>query len=34
VHVDLLAFADAMILHERQVRGFAADGSSGFGRLK
>ena len=33
VHADLSAFADAMILHERQLRGFVGETDSGFGLL-
>ena len=33
VHADLDAFADAIILQERQLRGFAGDDDPAFGRL-
>ena len=33
VHADLSAFADAIILHERQLRGFVGESDSGFGLL-
>jgi D-glycero-D-manno-heptose 1,7-bisphosphate phosphatase len=33
VHADLGAFADAIILEERQARGFVGESDSGFGRL-
>jgi D-glycero-D-manno-heptose 1,7-bisphosphate phosphatase len=33
VHADLSAFAEAIILEERQARGFVGETDSGFGRL-
>jgi D-glycero-D-manno-heptose 1,7-bisphosphate phosphatase len=33
VHADLSAFADAIILHERQLKGYAGESDSGFGLL-
>jgi D-glycero-D-manno-heptose 1,7-bisphosphate phosphatase len=33
VHADLAAFADAIILHERQLKGYAGESDSGFGLL-
>jgi D-glycero-D-manno-heptose 1,7-bisphosphate phosphatase len=33
VHDDLAAFAEAIILHERQLKGYAGDPDSGFGLL-
>jgi D-glycero-D-manno-heptose 1,7-bisphosphate phosphatase len=33
VHADLPAFAEAMIRHERQLRGITGETDSGFGRL-